>query len=217
MNSTAKAREIKQLKSQNRKDTADQHSNDLLETKYKKCIEIIRDQNSKITELQSQVELLANTLIKYQNLLDSFIEKNGQPSKNNIISDFLHLYLEGFDKCTDEIYKMLIDVFKSSPASYEVLRKYFTFILPIQKVEEFQNKKVPNFPETLTNMEKIHETIRFFKEENDINSKQKIYASLAVDALFFKPDIKITSKGIVSGFINEVSLKKKILNYLQKI
>ena len=74
-------------------------------------------------------------------MLDSFIEKNGQPSKNNIISDFLHLYLEGFDKYTDEIYKMLIDVFKSSPASYEVLRKYFTFILPIQKFEEFQKKK----------------------------------------------------------------------------
>lgn len=47
MNSTAKAREIKQLKSQNRKDTADQHSNDLLETKYKQSIEIIKDQYSK--------------------------------------------------------------------------------------------------------------------------------------------------------------------------
>ena len=54
-------------------------------------------------------------------------------------------------------------------------------------------------------MEKIHETIRFFKEENNINSKQKIYVSLAVDVLFFKPDIKITSKGIVSVFINKVS------------
>lgn len=46
MNNTAKAREVKQLKSKNRKDIADMHSNDLLETKYNRSIEMIEYKNS---------------------------------------------------------------------------------------------------------------------------------------------------------------------------
>lgn len=37
-----------------------------------------------------------------------------------------------------------------------------------------------------------------------------------MDALFFKPDIKISQKGIVSGFMNEINLTQKDLKLFTK-
>lgn len=45
----------------------------------------------------------------------------------------------------------------------------------------------------------MHEIISEFKQQYQIVNTQKIYASLAVDALYFKPDVKVNQNGIITG------------------
>ena len=48
-----------------------------------------------------------------------------------------------------------------------------------------------------------------FKPDYKMFNKTKIYASLAVDTLFFKPNIKVNSNGTTSGFLFDPKIDKK--------
>lgn len=55
-----------------------------------------------------------------------------------------------------------------------------------------------------------------FKQEYKIYNKTKIYASLAVEALFFKPNIKVNSNGTTSGFLVGPEIDKKQFKIFSK-
>lgn len=49
-----------------------------------------------------------------------------------------------------------------------------------------------------------------FKKENSITGEMKLYCCLAVDALYFRPDIKVGPNG-VNGFLKNIEVDKKQL------
>lgn len=79
-----------------------------------------------------------------------------------------------------------------------------------------KKKNYPNFSQSLTDIKCIPEMIKNYKLENNITSKDKIYVTLAVDALYFKPDVHINSKGIVTGFLDNNQIKKKEFDTFSK-
>ena len=104
---------------------------------------------------------------------------------------------------------MCIEVYEQSKNAYDALYKYMP-LLPNSKIIEDKIKScTQNFSECITDITKIPEIISSYKENYKIINTTKIYAALAVDALFFKPDVTVDSTGITSGFENEIQLSKK--------
>lgn len=75
------------------------------------------------------------------------------------------------------------------------------------------NENSQNKPEKIANIAKIPNIIVEYKKENQILSKQKIYCCLADEVLFFKPEIQIKSKGIISGMNKEIQTGKNLIHY----
>ena len=82
---------------------------------------------------------------------------------------------------------------------------YIDFILKLRK------EKYSTFSEILLNLEKLTEMLVQYKMENGISGQDTIYCTLAVDALYFRPDIKISPKG-VEGFSKDIEISKKDFN-----
>lgn len=72
---------------------------------------------------------------------------------------------------------------------------------------KIKKRKISNFSECLLNLDKLSEILIQYKIENGIVGQNKIHCTLAVDALYFRPDIKIGPKG-VQGFSKDIELKK---------
>ena len=176
------AREKIEKKRQNQKNASSIHAENLSETKNKINKEEIKNAYQRIDDLENHIDVLYELILKYKNLLNQLVDEKHQ-TKNIIMSNLLQIYLdEDFDEYSKEFYQMCYDVIKESEISYLILCKYLPFLPSIQKVKEYY--EVINFSECLTNIDEMGKIITFYKKRNEIKGEEKLYACLAVDALF---------------------------------
>ena len=218
MSSLEKAREALKIKREQNAKAMDQSIQNH-NIKSENVDPIVSEIYEGFQRLKDHIDFLSDLLGKYSNLFTGFF---GEPtdSTGKLIFDIFQLYimqdsrekLESFD----DIFKMCVEIFDSSKDSYEILKRYIPFLPSISEIEEYRQKFFVDFEEDLLNLNNLPDIIQNYKSENEIISKDKIYASLAVDALFFKPNVKVKTDGTTSGFTQEIEISKKQFNSFSK-
>ena len=111
---------------------------------------------------------------------------------------------------------MCLEIFDSSKEAFDALRKYSPILPSQNEIEEYRKNFFTDFNQDLLDINKIPQIITNYKNENAITNQNKIYASLAVDALFFKPDVQVNVDGTTSGFLENPKLDKKQINSFRR-
>ena len=173
--------------------------------KYKSLISELKSQNQ---ELIKKINFLDIQNQKQQEFINTFISENTENITDIIFELFKFFMKEKTDDFSDNVYQMCNDICESSIESYKILCQYIPELPSIENIREKYPESIQNFEEDLIDLDKLSNIIKFYKEENKIVNKEKIYGCLAVDALFFKPDIKIDRNGIVYGMNENIELSK---------
>ena len=180
---------------------------------------VVQEIHDFIIKLLLHIKDLTYLLGKFTNIFTGYFG-NADDSTGRVIFDILQIYImeEATNKFEEfgDLYKMCLEVYDSSKESYEILRKYIPILPSCKEIEEYRKTFFTDFQQDLLNIDNLPEIITCYKTENNISSKNKLYASLAVDALFFKPDVKIKANGKTSGFLNNNPITKRQFNSFSK-
>lgn len=103
---------------------------------------------------------------------------------------------------------MCTELLDISEPEYKTILKYMPFLPCIDFIQKLRKEKYSTFSEILLNLEKLPEMLVQYKMENGIGGQDKIYCTLAVLALYFRPDIKISPKR-VEGFSKDIEISTK--------
>ena len=145
---------------------------------------------SHIAELNQEIEDLKKQILD--------IQKAEETIQNTILSDLLQHTEDKKSPFSSETVSLAIEIRSISPKAYSILVKRLNF--PKESVvDEAVNEVVGNFPSQLTSLEGCCDIINSYKEKYKIPKSLTIEACLAVDALYFKPDVTITEDGEISG------------------
>lgn len=207
MDQTKKALEALQEKRQNQGTINQNRTKNLTEANSQK----LRIENSilknKIKELEKFNEFLTKLASKYDELLNSLFEEKIDEN-DKIIYDIFKCYVESKHEHSQEIIDMCMEISNFSVNAYNALKKYLPILPDIEYLENLKKDSEQNFFECLLDVKKIPEMIVNYKRENSIISTSKLYCCLAVDALYFKPDIKVGPNG-VQGFLEDIHVGQK--------
>lgn len=156
----------------------------------------------KIKELEDEIDSLTEANDDLNNLIDGFFDN--EPNKNDsIIYDIFRVYAEKSSYYSDDLIKMCTELLDISEPAYKTILKYIPFLPSIDFIQKLRKEKYSNFSEVLLNLEKLPGLLVQYKMENGIVGQDKLYCALAVDALYFRPDIKISPKS-VEGFSKDI-------------
>ena len=217
MDQLAQAREILRQKREQKKISDETHSKILYSmnnnddnSKNQQLLPELVEIKQIIETLQNHIQFLNDMLQKYTNLFNKFFGNQDNSNSDNVIYDLFCLYFSNNNQNTfpNYLFQMCCDIYEESKDSYEILCNYIHVLPPKQIIEEHLAKKNPLFSEDLTNIENLPKIIQVFKQEYGIHDTQKTYGCLAVDALYFKPNVRIDPRGIVSGLEDQVDLGK---------
>ena len=163
-------------------------------------------QKNELKAKQSMV-LLQNKLATAKEELKSIkkiIEQSEEPqsfvgySVNEVLQDLLDHSNGSTIDFTNATYEVAMQIKAVSPKAYSILEKQIGF--PAQsQVEAKYKAAIADIPEKLTNIERVGDMVNLWKEKSGISKSVNIDACLAVDALYFKPDFKITENDCISG------------------
>ena len=135
---------------------------------------------SHIAELNQEIEDLKKQILD--------IQKAEETIQNTILSDLLQHTEDKKSPFSSETVSLAIEIRSISPKAYSILVKRLNF--PKESVvDEAVNEVVGNFPSQLTSLEGCCDIINSYKEKYKIPKSLTIEACLAVDALYFKPDV----------------------------
>ena len=194
------ARAALQAKREKKKVNGSIHKKNLFDFKY-------YDAKKLNEELQQQIE-------KLQKELETMTQKSTE-NKNEILNDLMKHSLEKNAPFSSETVSLAMEIKSISPKAYKLLVQELNF--PSEYIVDKTMKEIiADIPETLTNIEKSTQLIDLFFDTNNINKTEKIDVCLAVDALYFDPELKVNEKGEISGMFSKTKLSRKILNIFTK-
>ena len=106
-----------------------------------------------------------------------------------------------------ETIALALEIKTLSPKVYSLLEKQLNF--PKERyIEDIFNKTIGNLPKDLTNLECINKIVENYKKKAEISASDPIDACLAVDAICFSADVKITENCEVYGIEIDESMQK---------
>ena len=145
---------------------------------------------SENNRLKEEIEYLRSELIKEQ--------EHQVPNANSIINE-LSAHMENDEiPYSDEIMKLSIDIQNVSPQAYRILADTLPF--PRENaIEKKISDLISGFPEKLIDKNMINDVVNSYKIRNGIPLSRTIDACLAVDAIYFTPDVSITKDSEVEG------------------
>ena len=111
---------------------------------------------------------------------------------------------------------MCFQIFEESKKSYEILFENIPLLPSAKEIETNLRLATKQFSENVSDLDKIATIISDFKQKFQINNVTKVYGSLAVDALFFKPDVRISKDGEATGMISTYNVGRKTYNLFSR-
>ena len=164
----------------------------------------------RISELNDEIEKLKNEVLRLQELENE--------RRQTILQDLLAHSDDKKGPFTSETMSLAIELRSISPKAYSILVKKLNF--PKESLIEAAIKDViGDLPSKLTSIESCGEVINTYKEKERIPKTQTIDACLAVDALYFKPDVSFTDDGEINGLLfqnSKVSISEKTFSLFTK-
>ena len=161
--------------------------------------------------LQNQLSSVKEELNSLKQILNEKQETQSTDIStcNSILQDILEHANGSPSDFTNETYELALKIKAASPKAYTILSEHLC--LPtLSQVERKLKEAIGNIPEKLTDINYVCDLVNLWKEKNGISKSENIDACLAVDALYFKPDFKITEDDCVSGYGITDELKKTL-------
>ena len=123
--------------------------------------------------------------------------------ENPILNDLLNNHSGEY---APETYNLCLQVNSLSTKIYSLLVQYINFP-PKAHIEDVFQRTIDDIPRELTTLTEINSLVDLWKAKFFIPKGEKIDACLAVDALYFDPEVKITKLRLL--------LLKTIYTFLQ--
>ncbi len=171
-----------------------------------------------ISQLKRQVSVLQSTLrlfkvqnqkyLEWKNNFIDFIDKKQNEMKfgkeydenNKILLDLLNNEHKEYPFYTPETLSLSNELYSFSPKYYEILCKWMPF--PAESyIKNYQEAQLRDIPKMLTDCSMVKEIINHYKTVINCKKSDKLTACLAVDALYFTPEVKIDENNIIQGFL----------------
>ena len=167
--------------------------------------------------LLKQKKLLEEELSKLKSEIEAH-EVKQQEYKNTLLQDLMEHQINPENDYSSELLSLGIELKTISPKAYSILSSKLPF--PKESIiENTIHQMIDKIPEQLTNVEMVPELINNYKEKKNISKSEQIDACLAVDALYFTPNVQISEDGEITGvdFKNqEQSIIKKAYSLFTK-
>ncbi|KAK8866224.1 hypothetical protein M9Y10_009183 [Tritrichomonas musculus] len=171
-----------------------------------------------ISQLKRQVSVLQSTLrlfkvqnqkyLEWKNNFIDFIDKKQNEMKfgkeydenNKNLLDLLNNEHKEYPFYTPETLSLSNELYSFSPKYYEILCKWMPF--PAESyIKNYQEAQLRDIPKMLTDCSMVKEIINHYKTVINCKKSDKLTAFLAVDALYFTPEVKIDENNIIQGFL----------------
>lgn len=119
----------------------------------------------------------------------------------------------------EEILQMSLQINSYSPISYSLLSSKLPFP-PKSRIDRITRELTDKIPDHLRNLDGLNKIIDIWKENNRIPKSMTIHACLAVDAIYFTPNVEINKDLAISGMIfskdDEILISKNIFKNFSK-
>ena len=180
----------------------------------------LKNKRNECNGIKRHISLLKRSLDMPEGT-DSKQTANGEDTKeekdinSTILYDLLKHNVDKNDSYTNETMNLSLQLHSLSPKTYALLELFLNFP-PIKTLEKEIEKGLLDLPEKITNVDYVNDVVDIWKEKRNIPPSKKIAACLAVDAVFFKPEVKISVDKCVKGILltsSEVAETAKIENY----
>ena len=172
------------------------HAINLLNTKMQK---LIQEKN----KLLDEIKILKT---ENENL------KNQLQTTNPILLDLLKHQDKKKSEYSPEIISLGLKIKNESKKAYNLLVRHLGFPTEYY-IEKLLSNSSTNLPECLTDISSLGTLLSSYKDSNHLSTFD---ATLAVDALYFTPEVEIDNEGNVSGMIfsgqNKNSLPKELFS-----
>ena len=140
---------------------------------------------------------------------------NSNDVSDPILKDLLNTEQKEAD-FSEETYSLAIEIHSVSPKAYKVLEERLHF--PSERQVIYQKDKIlGNFPKDLTDITSLEKISNIYRDKNEIPRSQGLDACLAVDAICFTPDVKITEDSQIYGIEFKQREKKFIPENIYKL
>ena len=187
MDRAAHARQIKAQRAQTN-----------IEAKQKQAENLMKN---KLAYEHAQNQQLRDTISDLQAEIESLRQQ--QDNMANIILQDLMNHIQNQNDYCPETYSLAMNIQSISPKAYSLLVEKLNF--PKEStIRDKVNEIIGKFPEDLKDINCLHKITNTYKEKSNISKSAVIDACLAVDAICFTPDVKITNDSEVYGIdLNE--------------
>ncbi len=154
---------------------------------------------NKVDHLEKENKILKQKLNSQRNAdIDEILEQN--VILDDLINHAPHKNNKKIEYCAETI-NLSLQIQSVSPKAYELLSNYLFFPTKSYIKAKFR-ESLSDIPRILTDINEVGDVINLWKEKNHIPKSLEIKACLAVDAIFFKPEFKITVENAISGLQN---------------
>ena len=174
---------------------------------------------NKIKCLEDEKQRLIHTINELHEQIEALTAQK-EEKENIILQDLLLHHTNRSAQYSAELLSLAIELKTISPKAYKVLTQRLPFPKS-SKVEQTMNEIVEDIPQQLQNLEQIDSIVDLYKDKHhiQISNKNKLQCCLAVDALYFTPEVKFKEDGEIEGIqFSEVnySISKKALSCFTK-
>ena len=161
--------------------------------------------------LSSELEMLTKELDDYK--------AKEEAVNDAIIQDIIIHKTDAKAEYSDELISLAAEIKSISPKAYNLLIKRLHF--PKEKFIDNKTKEIiSDLPEQLVSIDKAAEVMNNYRETNKIKKSAPIQACIAVDAIYFDPEVKFCKNGFVEGCIfphdQKVTISQKSFSMFSK-
>ena len=119
----------------------------------------------------------------------------------------------------EEILLISLQINTYSPISYSLLSIKLPFP-PKSRIDKITRELTDKIPDQLRNLGNLNQIIGIWKENNRIPKSMTIHSCLAVDAIYFTPNVEISKDSVINGMIfskdDEILISKNIFKIFSK-
>ena len=121
---------------------------------------------------------------------------------------------------TQEILQMSLEINALSPNIYAMLASSGLPFPPKSTIDKMISNIIDKIPEQLRDLNNVTNIVDIWKDHNHISKSNTIFACLAVDAIYFTPNVELNKDSVFNGLIfsqdDEIIISKNIFkNFLK--
>ena len=167
---------------------------------------------NKISFKEEENNKLKNELFKLKQEIET-LQKASKSLSNKVLEDLIEHENANENDYLPETIALALEIKAISPKAYSLLAKRLNF--PKERyIDEKFKETMGEFPKDLVNIECVKKIVDNYKAKSGIQASETIDACLAVDAICFYPDVKITKNSEIYGLEYDELMQKFTPNNL---